>query len=51
MREEVESEEINVRKRENDRKTAKRSDIASRSGAQRIERMKKERVRRVEGEN
>lgn len=51
MREEVESEEINVRKRENDRKTAKRSDIASRSGAQRIERMKKKRVRRVEGES
>lgn len=51
MREEVESEKINVRKRENDRKTAKRSDIASRSGAQKIERMKKERVRRVEGES
>lgn len=51
MREEVESEKINVRKRENDRKTAKRSDIASRSGAQRIERMKKEKVRRVEGES
>lgn len=51
MCEEIESEEINVRKRENDRKTAKRSDIASRSGAQRIERMKKERVRRVERES